>query len=192
MQCKEASVALTTVNLVVSFGCATYHPHLKWFSCKACQVDPFILGIIYLKDNAPSSRSKTFDYIDTICCSIWLSVTLCTAMRQAFLSFPISWSLLRLMYIESMVPSNHLILCRTLILLPSVFPSISVFSSELALCIRWPKYWSFSISPSNEFSGWFPSGLTDLIPLLSKGLSRIFSSATIWKHQFFGAQSRAR
>ena len=153
MQCKEALVALTTVNLVVSFGCATYHPHLKWFSCKACQVDPFILGIIYLKDNAPSSRSKTFDYIDTICCSIWLSVTLCTAMRQAFLSFPISWSLLRLMYIESMVPSNHLILCRTLILLPSVFPSISVFSSELALSIRWPKYWSFSISPSNEYSG---------------------------------------
>ena len=154
MQCKEASVALTTVNLVVSFGCATYHPHLKWFSCKACQVDPFILGIIYLKDNAPSSRSKTFDYIDTICCSIWLSATLCTAMRQAFLSFPISWSLLRLMYIESMVPSNHLILCHPLLLLPLTFPSIRVFSNESTLCARWPKDWnfSFSICPSNEYS----------------------------------------
>ena len=115
------------------------------------------------------------------CCSVWLFATLCTATHQAFLFFPISWSLLRLMSIESMVPSNHLILCRTLILLPSVFPSISVFFSELALCIRCPKYWSFSISPSNEFSGWFPSGLTDLIPLLSKEFSRVFSNNTVQK-----------
>ena len=144
MQCKEASVALTRVNLVVSFEC---HPHSKWFSYKACQVDPFILGIIYLKDNALSSRSKTFDYINTICCcSVWLFATLCTATRQAFLFFPISWSLLRLMSIELMVPSNHLILCRPLLLLPPIFPSIGVFSNESALHIRWPKYWSFSIS----------------------------------------------
>ena len=69
---------------------------------------------------------------------------------QAFLSFTISWSLLRLMSIESVMPSNHLILCCLLLLLPSVFPSFRVFSSEFALCIR---YWSFSISPSNEYSG---------------------------------------
>ena len=83
--------------------------------------------------------------------------TLCdpmTAAHQASLSFTISRSLLKLMSIESVMPSNHLILCCPL-LLSSIFPSIRVFSSELALCIRWPKYWSFSfsISPSNQYSG---------------------------------------
>ena len=77
-----------------------------------------------------------------------------TAARQASLSFTISQSLLKLMSIESVMPSNHLILCR-LLLLPSIFPSIRVFSNESALCIGQPKYWSFnfSISPSNEYSG---------------------------------------
>ena len=76
------------------------------------------------------------------------------AAHQASLSCTVSWSLLRLTYIESVMPSNHLFLCHPL-LLPSVFPSIRVFSSESALHIRWPKYWSFnfSISPSNEYSG---------------------------------------
>ena len=81
------------------------------------------------------------------------SATLWTAACQAFLSFTISQSLLKLMSIKSVMPSNHLILCRPLLLLPSIFPSIRVFSNELALCIRWPKYWSFIISPSNEYSG---------------------------------------
>ena len=78
-----------------------------------------------------------------------------TAAHQASLSFTISLSLLKLMSIESVMPSNHLILCCPLLLLPSTFPSIRVFSNKLALCIRWPKYWSFcfSISPSNEYSG---------------------------------------
>ena len=76
-----------------------------------------------------------------------------TAARQASLSFTFSWSLLKLMSIESMMPSNHLILCRPLLLLPSVFPRIRVFSIESAVCIRWPKYWNFSFSPSNEYSG---------------------------------------
>ena len=86
------------------------------------------------------------------------------------------------------MPSSHFILCCPLLLLPSIFPSIRVFSSETALPIRWPKYWSFSFSssPSNEYQGWFPLGLTGLISLLSKGLSRVFSSATVRKHQFFG------
>ena len=77
-----------------------------------------------------------------------------SAAHQASLSFTISQSLLRLLSIESVMPSNHLILCCPFLLLPSFFPSIRVFSSELALCIRWPKYWSFSfsISPSNECS----------------------------------------
>ena len=83
------------------------------------------------------------------------SVTPWTTAHQASLSFTNSWSLLTLMSIELVMPSNHLILCRPLLFLPSVFPSIGVFSSESVLCIRWPKYWnfSFSISPSNEYSG---------------------------------------
>ena len=78
-----------------------------------------------------------------------------TAARQVFLSFTISQSLLELMSIESVMPSNHLIFCHSLLLLPFTFPSIKVFSSELAIHIRWPKYWSFSfsISSSNEYSG---------------------------------------
>ena len=78
-----------------------------------------------------------------------------TAARQASLSFSISQSLLKVMPIESMMPSNHLIRCCPLLLLPSIFPSIRVFSNELALCIRWPNYWSFSFSidPSNQHSG---------------------------------------
>ena len=90
---------------------------------------------------------------------VWISVTPWTAGHQAFLSLPISWSLLKFMSIESVMPSNHLILYCPLLLLPSIFPSIGVFSSELALCIQYfaSKYWSFSvsfsISPSNVYSG---------------------------------------
>ena len=86
---------------------------------------------------------------------VQLFATLWIAACQVSLSFTISWSLLRLMSIDSMMPSNHLFLCRPLLLLPSIFPSIRVFSNELALHIRWPKDWrfSFSISPSNEYSG---------------------------------------
>ena len=78
-----------------------------------------------------------------------------TVAHQASLSFTISQSFLKLMSIESVMPSNHLIFCRLLLLLPSISPSIKVFPNELVLCIRWPKYWScsFSISPSNEYSG---------------------------------------
>ena len=86
---------------------------------------------------------------------VQLFVTPWTAAHQASLSITNSWSLCKLMSIESVMPSNHLILCRPLLLLPSIFPSIRVFSNESALCIRWPKYWSFSfsISLSNEYSG---------------------------------------
>ena len=86
---------------------------------------------------------------------VQLFATPWTAAHQASLSIINSWSLLILMSIESMMLSNHLILCLPLLLLPSIFPSIRVFSSESVLCIRWPKYWSFSlnISPSNEYSG---------------------------------------
>ena len=83
-----------------------------------------------------------------------LSVTPWTAAHQASLSFTISWGLFKLMSIESVMPSNHLVLCCPLLLLPSIFPSIRVFSNESGLHIRWPKYWSFSIGPSNEYSRW--------------------------------------
>ena len=97
----------------------------------------------------------------------------------------ISHSLLKLMSIELVMPSSHLILCCPLLLLPSIFPSIGVFSNESVLHIRWPKYWnfSFSISSSNEYSDWFPLGFTGLISLQSKGLSRVLSNTTIQKHQ---------
>ena len=84
---------------------------------------------------------------------VQLFVTPWTAQHQASLSFTISWSLLRLMSIESVMPFNHLILCHPLLLLYSIFPSIRVFSNESLLCIRWPKFWSFSFSSSNEYSG---------------------------------------
>ena len=89
---------------------------------------------------------------------------------------------------DSVMPSSHLILCPPFLLLPSIFPSTRVFSNESVLCIRWPKYWSFSfsISPSNEYSGLFLLGWTGCISLQSKGLSRVFSNTTVQKHQFFG------
>ena len=113
-----------------------------------------------------------------------------TAAHQDSLSITNSWSLFRLMSTKWVTPSNHLILCCPLLLPPSTFPSIRVFSNGSVLHIRWPKYWSFSfsMSPSNEYSDWFPLGLTGLISLQSKGLSRVFSNTTVQKHQFFCAQ----
>ena len=84
---------------------------------------------------------------------VWLFVTPWTEARQASLSFTVSWSLLKIMSIELVMPYNHLILCFSLLLLPSIFPIIRVFSNESALHIRWPNYWSFSISPYIEYLG---------------------------------------
>ena len=98
--------------------------------------------------------------------------------------------LVKLMSVESVVPSNHLILCRPLLLLSSIFPSIRVFSNESVLHIRWPKYWSFSfnISPSHEYSRliFFRIDWFDLLAV--QGFSRVFSNSTVQKHQFFGTQ----
>ena len=113
-----------------------------------------------------------------------------TAARQASLSITSSQSLPKPMSMESVMPSNHLILCRPLLLLPSIFPSIRVFSNESALCIRWPKYWisaSASFLPKKS-QDWSPLGWTGWISLQSKGLSRVFSNTTVQKHQFFSAQ----
>ena len=95
-----------------------------------------------------------FSSVQSLSC-VRLFVTLCTAACQASLSINNSWNSLKLMSIQLVMPFNHLILCRPLLLPPSNFPSIRIFSSESVLCIRWPKYWSFSfsINPSNEYSG---------------------------------------
>ena len=121
---------------------------------------------------------------------VWLFVTPWAAAHQASLSITISWSLLKLMSTESVMPSNHLLPYHPLLLLCSIFPSIRVFSHELALCIRWPSIAALVLTSilSMNLQDWFPLGLTGLIPLLSKGLSGVFFSTAIWRHQFFGAQ----
>ena len=121
-----------------------------------------------------------------------LVMSLCDTMDCSTPGFPLAfticWSMLELMSIEVVMPSNQFILCHPILFLPSIFPSIGVFS-ESALHIRWPKYWSFSfiISPSNEYSELI-SFWIDSISLQSKGLSRVFCSTIVQKHQFFGTQ----
>ena len=125
-----------------------------------------------------------------------LFVTPRTAARQASLSFTISWSLIKHMFIESVMPSNPLILCCPLLLPPSIFPSIRVFSNKSALCIRWPKYWSFSfsISPSNEYSGliFFRIDWLDLLAIQGtlKSLLQHHSlkASLLWRSAFFMVQ----
>ena len=122
---------------------------------------------------------------------VQLFATLWIAARQASLSITNSRSLLKLISIELVMPSSHLILCRPLLLLPPIPPSIRVFPSESTLPMRWPKYWSysFSISPSNEHLGLI-SFRMDWLDLLveSLGLSRVFSNTTVQKRQYFSAQ----
>ena len=118
-------------------------------------------------------------------------VTPWTVAPQASLSFTISQSLLKFMSFELVMPSNYLIFCDPLFILPSIFPIIRIFSNESALHIRWPKYWrlSFSISPSNEYSGLILFRIDWFDLLAVQGISRIFSSTTIQKYQFFSVQS---
>ena len=119
-----------------------------------------------------------------------------TTACQASLSITNSWILLKLMSIESVMLSNHLILCHPLLLLPSVFPSSRVFSNELVLCIRWPKYWSFrfNISPSNEYSAWISSRMDWLDLLTVQGtLKRLLQhhnskASILWCSAFFIVQ----
>ena len=118
---------------------------------------------------------------------VQLFITPGTGAHQASLSFTISWSLLKFMSIESVMLSDHLILCQSLLLSPSIFPSLRAFSSDSALRIRWPKCWSFSNSPSKEYSGLI-SFRIDWFSSCSPGDSQVFSSTTTQKHQFFGAQ----
>ena len=115
---------------------------------------PALTGRFFTTSTTWEATHSTFSSVQLLG-RVRLFATPWSAACQASLSITNSWSLLKLMSVESVMPSNHLILCRRLLLLPSIFPSIRVFSNESALCIRWPKYWSFSfnISPSNEHSG---------------------------------------
>ena len=142
--------------------------------------------------------SKPGSYISSVqlLSCVQLFVTPWTAAHQASLSFTISWSLLKLMSIKSVMPSNHLILCHPLLLLPAIFPSIRVFSNESVLRIRWPKYWnfSFSISPSNECSGLISFKIDWFVLLVVQGtlqslLQHFNSKASIlWSSAFFIVQ----
>ena len=131
----------------------------------------------------------TFSSVQSLSC-VQLFATPWTSARQASLSITNSQSPLKLISIESVMPSNHLILCCPFLLLPSIFPSIKIFSKEEVLHIRWPTYWSFtfSISPSNEHPGLISFRMDWLDPLQSKGLSRVSSNTTVQKHQFCCAQ----
>ena len=124
------------------------------------------------------------------CSVVSNSATSWPAARQASLSVTHSQSLLKVMSIESVISSNHLILCHPLLLPPSIFPSIRVFSNESVLRMRWPKYWSysFSISPSNEYSGLisFRMDRWDLCSV--QGSLKVLSNTAEQKHQFFSTQ----
>ena len=117
---------------------------------------------------------------------VQLFVTPWIAACQASLSFTISWNLHKLVSTESVIPFNHFRLCHPFFFLPSLFSNIRVFSNKSALCIRWPKYWSFSfsLSPFNEYLGLISLGCTGWICLQSKGLSKVFSNTTVQRHQF--------
>ena len=143
-----------------------------------------------------SGRHNSIYFAVHLLSYVWLFVTPWTAVLQASLSFTISWSILKLTSIESVMPYNHLILCHPLLLLPSIFPSIRVFFNESVLHIRWPKYWSFSFSirPSNEYSGLisFRIGWLDLLAVqgtLKNLLQRHSSEAPIlWLSAFLRVQ----
>ena len=119
---------------------------------------------------------------------VWLFLTPRTAAHQASLSFTISQSFFKLMSIESVMPSNHLILCCPLLLPPSIFPSIRFLSMSQLFASGGQSIGASASALSLNIQGSFPLGLTGLISLLSKWLSRVFFSTTFWKHEFFGAQ----
>ena len=160
------------------------------------QVTPRKAGSILNWEERLIASTMWFPYY--CCCSVTqLRPTLCghkeiwktvlwTAAHQASLSFTISWSLLKLIFIKSVMPSSHLAFCRPLLVLPSIFPSIRIFSNESTLHIRCQSIEaSASVLPMN-IQDWFPLGLTGWISLQSKGLSRVFSNTTVQKHQFLG------
>ena len=144
-----------------------------------------------------SAQKQTFLWLYVVVIQslsgVWLFVTPmdCSTLDFHVLHYLLEFAQTHVHWVDDAIQPSYPLLSWPLLLLPSIFPGIRVFSNNLALCIRWLKYWSFSfsINLSNEpLKGWFPLGLTGLIPLLFKGHSRVFSSTTIWKHQFFHVQ----
>ena len=161
---------------------------MDWFSLQS-------KGLSRVFSNTTVQKHQFFQWISSVqsLSHVQLFATPWSAARQASLSITNSRSLLKLMSIKSVMPSNHPILCHPLLLLPSVFPSIKVFSNELALCIRWPKYWSFSfnISPSNEYSGFifFRIAWFDLRRINSKSLSLLYGPTLTSIHDYWKKHS---
>ena len=179
MRSVEQQWALGTNSSSTTTSCVTLTSYFKTITI-------LLLWEILQKQEWSSQPDSLYTFDVQSCNRVQLFATPWTAACQASLSFTISQSLFKFMSTESVMPSNHLILCHLLLLLPSIFPSIRVFSNELALCIRWPKFWSFtlSISSSNEYSGLIFFRIDWLISLQTKGLSKLFSSITVRKHQF--------
>ena len=155
--------------------------HLCLFYCLSYRaIVTIFLNSIYM-------HSVQFSSVQSLS-HVWLFATPWIAAHHASLSITNSWSLLKLMSIELVMPSSHLILCRPLLFLPPIPPSIRVFSSESTLCMRWPKCWPSSITPSNEHPGLISFRMDWLDLLAVQGLSRVFSNTTVQKHQLFIAQ----
>ena len=150
----------------------------------------FLRNSLFLTVWEPQGITREAYHSVQFSCSVGSnSATTWTAAHQAFLSITNSWSLLKLMSIESVMSSNHLILCSPLLLLPSIPPNIRVFSNESDLHMSWPMYLNFSFSIIlMNIQDWFPLGWTGLTSLWSKRLSMVFSNTTVQKHQFLGPQ----
>ena len=136
------------------FGCLANYTEMLFLICFIFIVFFHSLILFSVSSIFKLHLSHNLSFVQSLS-QLQLFVTPWNVALQASLSFTVSWSLLKLMLIELVMPSNHLVLCHTILLLPSIFPSIRVLSNELALHIRWPNYWSFSfsISPSNKYSG---------------------------------------
>ena len=147
---------LTQVLLMLFklFGCLANYTEMLFLICFIFIVFFHSLILFSVSSIFKLHLSHNLSFVQSLS-QLQLFVTPWNVALQASLSFTVSWSLLKLMLIELVMPSNHLVLCHTILLLPSIFPSIRVLSNELALHIRWPNYWSFSfsISPSNKYSG---------------------------------------
>ena len=178
-------------SLTAAWALPPHYHHQKEYCPIHCDVKSYYLSCYKSNCSFAPVELCCFDIginsVQSLSC-VRLFATPWTAAHQGSLSITNSWSLLKLMSIELVMPSNHLSLCRPLPLLPSIFPSIRIFSNESVLHIKWPNYWSFTISPSSEHSGLI-SFRTDWFDLLAvQGTLKSLLNTTVQKHQFFGTQ----
>ena len=184
--CKSHSLSIPQIYSIWAGPAQLTNPWLFFFCYYTCtRLGVYHLRFLWFHFSSPSTVSSGQSLS-----RVQLFATPWIAARQASLSITNSQSLLKLMPIESVMPSSHLILCCPILLLPPIPPSIRVFSNESALRMRWPKYWSFSfsISSSNEHPQPISFKMDWLDLLAIQGLSRVFSNTILQKHQFFRAQ----